>query len=150
MSSTLEFQELRGYDSEWSSGVDPVWLRVFHSGLGVLSRTGLRLLAFASAAGDAGQANPRRSEAVGGSEESTSEPLTTLESPEIPGCCHLALPNRVCPYTTYRWRYRCPAGWYRQWWYCLEGTRRRGCGECTRNSATCWGGPFYCSIWWWA
>jgi hypothetical protein len=68
----------------------------------------------------------------------------------IPGCCHLALPNTPCPYVGHPSNYTCPSGYYRQWWYCTEGSQRRACAECTKSSTTCWQGPFICSIWWWA
>ncbi len=68
----------------------------------------------------------------------------------VPGCCYLALPNTECAYTGSKSNYTCPSGYYRQWWYCTEGSRRRACAECTTSRDNCWTGDFNCSIWWWA
>ena len=67
----------------------------------------------------------------------------------IPACCVLALPDTECQYQGDKSNYACPSGFYRQWWFCCEGTRQAACGECTESSSTCWAGPFQCSIWWW-
>jgi hypothetical protein len=69
--------------------------------------------------------------------------------PDYMACCHLALPDRECEYKGDKADYTCPEGWHRQWWFCCEGTRQAGCGECTKSTSTCWQGPFECSIWWW-
>lgn len=73
------------------------------------------------------------------------------EEPEVNDdkCCHLALPDKECPYSGDKSNYTCPDGYYRQWWFCCEGTQQVGCGECTTDESTCWSGDFYCSIWWW-
>jgi hypothetical protein len=60
------------------------------------------------------------------------------------------LPNTPCPSVGPPQNYYCPQGYYRQWWYCTQGTRQVACAECTKSSSTCWSGPFVCSIWWWA
>lgn len=63
-------------------------------------------------------------------------------------CCHLARPDRECQWVGSKSHYTCPQGYYRQWWYCCEGTQQVACGECTTSPSTCWSGPFECSIWW--
>jgi hypothetical protein len=64
-------------------------------------------------------------------------------------CCSLARPDNECIYYFGdKANYACPEGYYRQWWYCFEGTQRYGCGECTQSAQTCWTGPFECSIFW--
>ena len=65
-------------------------------------------------------------------------------------CCDLYYSDKECDYSGDKSNYSCPEGWYRQWWFCTEGSRTAGCGECTRSETTCWSGPFECSIWWWA
>ena len=69
-------------------------------------------------------------------------------------CCSLAT-NTKCSATACRncgcsscYHFTCPAGYYKQYWWCTSGTRLIGCGECTKSTSTCWSGPFACSIWW--
>lgn len=63
-------------------------------------------------------------------------------------CCALAKCN-VCSYSGNKCNYTCPAGYYKRAWYCVPtgGNRAFGCGECAAG-ASCWDGPFACSIWW--
>jgi hypothetical protein len=64
-------------------------------------------------------------------------------------CCVLARKDNECVYYFGdKSNYVCKEGYYRQWWYCLEGTQRFGCGECTQNAETCWQGDWECSIFW--
>jgi hypothetical protein len=63
-------------------------------------------------------------------------------------CCHLARLDKECKWLGSKANFSCPAGWYRTWWYCCEGTQQIGCGECTPQAETCWTGPWECSIWW--
>jgi hypothetical protein len=64
-------------------------------------------------------------------------------------CCNLEFPNGPeCSYSGDKSNYSCPDGYNRQWWFCCEGTRQAGCGECTTSTSTCWSGTFNCSIWW--
>jgi hypothetical protein len=63
-------------------------------------------------------------------------------------CCHLARKDKECMWAGAKQFYTCPPGYYRQWWYCCEGTQQLGCGECTTNPDTCWSGSFECSIFW--
>jgi hypothetical protein len=63
-------------------------------------------------------------------------------------CCHLARLDRECQWVGSKSSFTCPPGYYRQWWYCCEGTQQLACGECTTNQSTCWSGSFECSIWW--
>jgi LysM domain len=65
-------------------------------------------------------------------------------------CCFLARPDNECPYTgANKSNYTCPSGYVKHHWTCTEGTREIGCGECAKSpSASCWAGPFECSIWW--
>ncbi len=100
-----------------------------------LSQTGMKMMA--AAAGERGFAGKRKSKPK---QDTTSGGMA---------CCHLALPDRECKYKGDKSSYTCPSGWYRQWWFCCEGTRQAGCGECTKSTSTCWQGPFECSIWWW-
>ena len=62
-------------------------------------------------------------------------------------CCSLARRDNECHWFGSKSNYTCPEGYTRQWWYCCEGTQQIGCGECTPQ-ATCWQGPWECSIWW--
>lgn len=62
-------------------------------------------------------------------------------------CCTLAS-STECSYTGSKSNYRCPPGYSKTIWFCCEGTRRVGCGECS-SGPTCWDGPWACSIWWW-
>lgn len=62
-------------------------------------------------------------------------------------CCYLARKDNECHWFGTKSNYSCPEGYTRQWWYCCEGTQQIGCGECTPQ-ATCWSGPWECSIWW--
>jgi hypothetical protein len=64
-------------------------------------------------------------------------------------CCGLArLDNECIYYFGDKSNFTCPEGYYRQWWYCLEGTRRFACGECTTYALSCYGGNYACSIFW--
>ena len=65
-------------------------------------------------------------------------------------CCHLARPDKECNWSLAKSNYSCPQGFYKQSWYCCEGTQQVGCGECTTNQDTCWSGDFACSIWWYS
>lgn len=114
------------------------------SPLAWLSRAGIGLLSFfANSTNDAsgGSYTERQDEYV----ERRPQDGAVVDDK----CCHLALPNTECHYSGDKSNYTCPSGWYRQWWFCCEGTRQVGCGECTRSTTTCWSGPFICSIWWW-
>ncbi|OHX05846.1 hypothetical protein BFV98_24055 [Micromonospora sp. WMMB235] len=60
-------------------------------------------------------------------------------------CCSLASNTRCSGCDE---RFSCSKGYKRYWW-CQAGMRIIGCGECQRDSGTCWqGGVYYCSIWW--
>jgi hypothetical protein len=63
-------------------------------------------------------------------------------------CCGLARLDHECQWIGSKSKYTCPSGYYRQWWYCCEGTQQIACGECTPSPSTCWSGPWECSIWW--
>lgn len=64
-------------------------------------------------------------------------------------CCGLArLDNECIYYFGDKSNYVCPEGYHRQWWFCCEGTRTLGCGECTPSEESCYIGPWECSIWW--
>lgn len=52
------------------------------------------------------------------------------------------LPRRQSTFFT------CPDGFYKHWWYCIEGTRTFACGECNADLNSCFGGPYACSIAW--
>jgi len=65
-------------------------------------------------------------------------------------CCFLARTDNECRWLGSKSNYSCPAGYYRQWWYCCEGTQQIACGECTQNPSTCWSGGWQCSIWWYS
>lgn len=108
---------------------------------GHLSHLGIQVLSMAAAAGQRG---PKATSTPG---ERMGDDRARIMAP---GCCHLALPNTPCAYVGQPSNYTCPEGYYRQWWYCTEGTQRRACAECTQSASTCWQGPFVCSIWWWA
>lgn len=116
------------------------------SPVGWLSQVGMGLLSFFSRLTD---------DTSGASSSGRYDPYDDREpdpGPVVPGddkCCHLALPDKECPYSGDRSNYYCREGWYRQWWFCCEGTQQVGCGECTRSTSNCWSGPFDCSIWWW-
>ena len=105
-----------------------------------LTQFGLQVLAMVAAAGERGAG------AASAGQHAADDRAQAMG----PGCCHLALPNNPCPYVGNPANYTCPPGYYRQWWNCPEGTRIRACAECTRDAESCWFGPFYCSIWWWA
>ena len=109
--------------------------------LGRASQFGLRVLAMVAAAGERGATATPAAGAYAGDDRARAMG---------PGCCNLALPNNPCPYVGQPSNFTCPSGYYRQWWYCNEGSGRRACAECTQNTTSCWFGPFYCSIWWWA
>ena len=106
---------------------------------GRFSHLGMQVVLMAAGGAGAGGAAPA---AYGAPTPAPREP--------VPGCCHLALPNTPCPSVGPPQNYYCPQGYYRQWWYCTQGTRQVACAECTKSSSTCWSGPFVCSIWWWA
>jgi hypothetical protein len=63
-------------------------------------------------------------------------------------CCVLARPDNECYWIGSKSNFSCPSGYYRQWWYCCEGSQQIACAECTTNPNTCWSGTFACSIWW--
>ena len=63
-------------------------------------------------------------------------------------CCHLARKDNECHWIGTKSGYSCPQGYYKHWWYCCEGTKQLGCGECTSNPNSCWSGSFQCSIFW--
>ena len=108
-----------------ASGAEPNWL----------SRVGMKLMA--AAAGSDGAT-------AGFSKKKRGDRATDSGM----ACCVLALPDRECNYKKNKADYTCPEGFNRQWWFCCDGTRQAGCGECTPSN-TCWQGPFECSIWWW-
>ncbi|MGW5679454.1 hypothetical protein ACWEV4_30985 [Streptomyces sp. NPDC003860] len=60
-------------------------------------------------------------------------------------CCALAKCN-MCSYAVNKDRYTCPSGYNRRTWSCVKGSSRFYCGECAKG-ATCYDGPFACSIW---
>lgn len=62
-------------------------------------------------------------------------------------CCVLARKDKECQWVGSKSNFTCPQGYYRQWWYCCEGTQQIACAECTPQN-TCWSGPWECSIWW--
>ena len=80
------------------------------------------------------------------------EPVPQQKPPDpLPQCCHVFYPNGpYCNYVGKPQSYTCPPGYYRQWWFCCEGSRGReaACAECTQSQSTCWSGPFNCSTWW--
>lgn len=129
--------------------------------LGSLSRLGTGLISFfasasVSSGGYGGGSGGVYGGGTGGYGEQAPSASATAASSESPmtladmACCSLAFPNGpFCQYTGHPRDYVCPPGWYRQWWYCCQGSRMAGCGECTRSQNTCWQGPFNCSIWWW-
>jgi hypothetical protein len=97
---------------------------------------GMRLIAFFAADGG------------GGAAASAAQPY---QPPYAHGCCSPAKPNGpYCPYTNTMSDFNC--GPYpdttRQFWICNSGSTAMGCGECTKNTVTCWMGPFSCSTWW--
>jgi len=63
-------------------------------------------------------------------------------------CCVLARLDNECSWVGSKSNFTCPQGYYRQWWYCCEGTQQIACAECTTSQNTCWSGSFACSIWW--
>lgn len=63
-------------------------------------------------------------------------------------CCYLARTDNECNWVGSKSNFTCPEGYYRQWWYCCEGTQQIACGECTTSESNCWTGPWECSIWW--
>jgi len=77
----------------------------------------------------------------------SAAPAVAQTNPD--GCCILAFPppNNQCAGSG--GAYTCPSGWYKRIWYCCQnGSKLRGCGECTRNIDTCFQGPFLCSKTW--
>lgn len=133
---TTSPMDTRAYD--WTAGET-------RSPLDWLSRWGIGLLShFAKLTDKVRDAKKRHKEEKSGPYgDPTPEPMDDDK------CCHLALPNTECSYSGSKANYTCPPGYYRQWWFCCEGTQQIGCGECTGDSSTCWSGPFVCSIWWW-
>lgn len=110
-----------------------------------LSRLGTGLISFFALGSETGGGS-----GGSGPEKAVSASATAVSELRGPGCCHLALPNTPCSHPQGQpCKYTCPEGYYRQWWYCREGTRQRGCAECTGDRDSCWYGPFNCSIWWW-
>lgn len=68
-------------------------------------------------------------------------------SPTAIQCCHLACPDKECSYTHGdKSDFTCPEGYHKTLWTCFEGTKQIACGECA-TGATCWSGPWACSIW---
>jgi hypothetical protein len=63
-------------------------------------------------------------------------------------CCYLARKDNECHWVGSKSNFTCPQGYYRQWWYCCEGTQQIACAECTQSQSTCWSGDWECSIWW--
>ena len=63
-------------------------------------------------------------------------------------CCSLARKDKECSWVGSKSNFTCNHPYYRQWWYCCEGTQQLACGECTTNTSSCWSGTFDCSIWW--
>ena len=63
-------------------------------------------------------------------------------------CCFLARKDNECKWVGSKSSFTCPQGFYRQWWYCCEGTHQLACAECTTSQSNCWSGSFDCSIWW--
>jgi len=63
-------------------------------------------------------------------------------------CCSLARRDRECTWYGSKEHFICPEGFYRHWWICCEGAQQVACGECTQNTASCFGGHYDCSIWW--
>jgi hypothetical protein len=64
-------------------------------------------------------------------------------------CCGLARPDNECIYYFGdKSTFTCPDGFYKHWWYCVEGTRTFACGECNSDLNSCFGGPYACSIAW--
>jgi len=107
---------------------------------GRFAHLGIRVVSMAAGGAGAGGAAPG----------AYGSPTPAPPREPVPGCCHLALPNTPCPSVGPPQNYYCPQGYYRQWWYCTQGTRQVACAECTKSTSTCWSGPFVCSIWWWA
>lgn len=78
-------------------------------------------------------------------------------------CCGLMYPEQECPYVGDKKQFKCPPGYYKTAWTCVEGTRTIYCGECAPDGVSkdeqrkaernkedygdCWSGPFACSIW---
>ena len=113
-----------------------------------LSRAGIGLLSFFANSTGGGSSSRSGGTTAKRQDQYANQPPPKAEP--IPACCHLALPNTECSYSGAKSNYTCPTGYYRQWWFCCEGTRQVGCGECTKSTSTCWSGPFVCSIWWWS
>jgi hypothetical protein len=117
-----------------------------------LSRAGIGLLSFFADLTGGGSGGPSGRSSAKSTTKRQDQPAyqPSPEAEPIPACCHLALPDTECRYRIVKSNYTCPPGYYRQWWFCCEGTRQVGCGECTKSTTTCWSGPFICSIWWWS
>ena len=64
-------------------------------------------------------------------------------------CCGLATDKECCyPDGKSKAQYICPQGWYKTWWFCVEGTQAYGCGECSSEPGSCFDGDYECSIYW--
>jgi hypothetical protein len=108
-----------------------------------VSQLGVKLLSMAADARGSASRSKKRSMRVKGQRA----------SPLDMACCYLAKPDTECPYTNDKAGYTCPDGYYKQWWFCCQGTRQVGCGECTKSTSTCSELPvrddnYACSIWW--
>jgi hypothetical protein len=57
------------------------------------------------------------------------------------GCCHLGANNECVYYLGDKSTYICPEGYYKHWWYCVEGRRRFVCGEGSSDEYSCVGSP---------
>jgi hypothetical protein len=130
---------MEAHPNVWGSGEEISPLRW-------LSQLGTALLSsFAKVADRIGGSSPDRQQAGDQSIASVPPPVQP-----VPACCNLAFPNGpFCHHPpNNKPAYTCPTGFYRQWWYCCEGTRQAACAECTTSTTTCWQGTFKCSIWW--
>jgi hypothetical protein len=64
-------------------------------------------------------------------------------------CCGLARLDNECIYSLGdKSTFTCPEGYYKHWWYCLEGTRTFACGECNEGRNDCFEPDWACSIFW--
>jgi hypothetical protein len=109
---------------------------------GWLSSIGMALLSFFARPDDP----PGRPKSGGygggttGRPDPCKGPITSIK------CCHLACPDRECPYENNRANFKCPEGYIKTYWTCTEGSNTIGCGECASGDS-CVDGPWYCSIW---
>jgi len=122
-----------------------------------LAKLGGNMLSLFAQFGDSASSGGPGYQMAGANEErsygqSGDQPAPQQNPPDpLPRCCRVFYPNG--PYCNYVGRpqdYTCPSGYYRQWWFCCEGSRGReaACAECTQSTSTCWSGPFNCSTWW--